>query len=191
MIVLLLLYAQLAGAVTITTIGSGNWSSTTPGAPWPGGTLPASTDDVVVGTGFTLTVDGGYSINSITVNNGSTLFVNGTFTLAITASITFPSLAGTNTTGFLAGLGTINAASLTAGTNISPTAILTTVLTSTISNLSLTGNLTVHSSRTGPDKNDCTFNHQSGTITIGGSLTTSNAQLEHFNLYNVHRCRLW
>jgi hypothetical protein len=47
---------------TITILASGNWSSTTVGVPWPGGTLPASTDRVVVPTGMTLTVDGTYAI---------------------------------------------------------------------------------------------------------------------------------
>lgn len=42
---------------TITTGGSGNWSSTTPNAPWPGGTLPTSADDVIAANGHTLTLD--------------------------------------------------------------------------------------------------------------------------------------
>lgn len=79
---------------TVTTGGSGNWSSTTPNAPWPGGTLPNATDDVIVATGHTLTVDGNYTIGSspdnittyaidcagtgmLTINTACTLTVKG------------------------------------------------------------------------------------------------------------------
>ncbi len=80
---------------TVTTGGSGNWSSTTPNAPWPGGTLPVAGDDVVVAAGHTLTVDGNYTIGSspdnlttwavsvsagtggLTINTGCTLTVKG------------------------------------------------------------------------------------------------------------------
>ena len=33
---------------TVTTAGAGNWSSTTPDTPWPGGTLPSAGDAVVI-----------------------------------------------------------------------------------------------------------------------------------------------
>ena len=41
----------------ITATGSGNWSSTTAGAPWNGGTKPSAGDSVVINTGVVLTVD--------------------------------------------------------------------------------------------------------------------------------------
>lgn len=40
--------ATPALAATITTAGSGNWNSTTPNAPWPGGTVPAAGDSVII-----------------------------------------------------------------------------------------------------------------------------------------------
>lgn len=46
---------------TITTTGTGNWNSTTPNAPWPSGVIPAATDDIIIGDGFTLTVPNGYT----------------------------------------------------------------------------------------------------------------------------------
>lgn len=42
---------------TVTTTGSGNWSSTTPDAPWPGGVLPTAADNVVIASGHTVTID--------------------------------------------------------------------------------------------------------------------------------------
>src|SRR4051812_5014292 len=52
-------------AATITTAGSGNWSSTVPGAPWPGGIIPSAGDDIVIKDGTTLTVDGNRTCKSI------------------------------------------------------------------------------------------------------------------------------
>ncbi|MFZ2904643.1 MAG: hypothetical protein WAZ98_00440, partial [Cyclobacteriaceae bacterium] len=63
-------------AQTVTTTGSGNWSSTTPDAPWPGGTIPGAGADIIVGNGFTLTVDGIRTCNSLSGGNGSIVNVN-------------------------------------------------------------------------------------------------------------------
>jgi hypothetical protein len=45
----------------VTTGGSGNWNSTTPNAPWPGGTIPAATDTITIANGHTLTIPTGYT----------------------------------------------------------------------------------------------------------------------------------
>jgi Secretion system C-terminal sorting domain len=70
---------------TVTTVGSGNWSSTTPGAPWSGGTLPQTTDDVVIADGCTVTIDQGVTVNSLTVGQGTsgTLTFSGTTPRAV------------------------------------------------------------------------------------------------------------
>ena len=52
-------------SAAITTTGSGNWSSTTPNTPWPGGKIPLSTDDINIGNRFALTVDGNGTSNSV------------------------------------------------------------------------------------------------------------------------------
>lgn len=58
---------------TITTGGSGNWSSVTPNAPWPGGTLPTSADDVVIANTHTVSLDVTTAVaNTLTVNSGGT-----------------------------------------------------------------------------------------------------------------------
>ena len=72
-ICLIFVFTGLAGvqgfAATITTTGTGNWSSVTPNAPWPGGTIPAAGDNIIIGVGFTLTVDGNRTCNSIGFNS--------------------------------------------------------------------------------------------------------------------------
>src|SRR5437016_5989610 len=85
-------------AATISATGSGNWDSTTPNAPWPGGAVPAATDNVIIGAGFTVTVASPASVNNLTVNgtgvcqNNSSLTasgnISGSGTLAQGASAT-------------------------------------------------------------------------------------------------------
>jgi len=95
-IVLLVTVVAAAGmlhAQTITTTGSGNWSSTTADTPWPGGVLPAASNDVVIADGSTVTLDQNASVTNLTVGGGTTgilqfnktkqviLTVNGNLTL--------------------------------------------------------------------------------------------------------------
>ncbi len=49
----------------ITTAGSGLWSSTTPNAPWPGGTIPTITDNVTIASGDTVTIDATAPCNNL------------------------------------------------------------------------------------------------------------------------------
>ncbi len=42
---------------SVTATGSGNWSSTVPDAPWPGGVLPTAFDNVIIADGTTVTID--------------------------------------------------------------------------------------------------------------------------------------
>src|SRR5882762_62683 len=128
--ILFLLAFGASYAATITTTGSGNWSSTVPNAPWPGGTIPAATDNVIIGDGFTLTVDGNRTCASLTVGNGSTISVNATFLLTITTTLTFPNAAAASTTGFMTGAGTINTGSGQIGGPAVPTASGTVIVTS-------------------------------------------------------------
>jgi G8 domain len=88
-------FTQMVLGNSITTAGSGSWSSVTPNAPWPGGTPPSSGDDVVIKDGTTLTIDQSPTVASITVGQGTsgiltfqntttarTLTVSGTVTVA-------------------------------------------------------------------------------------------------------------
>jgi hypothetical protein len=55
----------------ITTAGSGNWSSTVPGAPWPGGVLPNTSDDVLIADGHTVVVDADAVCYGLSVGGGA------------------------------------------------------------------------------------------------------------------------
>lgn len=175
---LILLFAVgVAHAATITTTGSGNWSSTTANAPWPLGIIPAPGDDIIIGAGFTLTVDGARTCLSMRVGNGSTLTVNGSVVLTVTNALSFQNLAAANATGTVAGGGTLNAGSVSIGGGNVPAGNFTTTVTSTITALNSTGAITLTSLRPAALANNPSFQIQSGTVTATGTLscvTTNN-----------------
>jgi hypothetical protein len=78
-----LLVTSAGRAADITATGSGNWSSTNADAPWPGGIVPGTNDDVDVELPNDVTVDSTQSIQfiygggTITMAPGSTLNVVG------------------------------------------------------------------------------------------------------------------
>ncbi len=92
-------------AKTVTTAGSGNWNSTVANAPWPGGSVPGTYDNVVIALGHSVAVTASESqYNSVTVNgaltinngvtlsiNYTSLTVNGSLTINSGAAMTFSS----------------------------------------------------------------------------------------------------
>ena len=179
-------------AVTVTTSGSGNWSSTTPDAPWPGGTIPATTDDIIIGNGFTLTVDGNRTCNSIAFGSASgTLTVNNTFTLTVTTSVKLNSSNAASTACTISGAGAISCATFAVGgVNVEPTATpLTSTMTFTLATLTVSGTFTLTSSYASPGggkTNNAVFNFESGTISITGALTTSNENGANTSTFNMN-----
>jgi hypothetical protein len=76
------LSSGLMHAATIIATGSGNWSSTTPNAPWPGGVVPASTDNVTVNTPYNVIVDATATIDYIAGSGTVTMAPNATLNVA-------------------------------------------------------------------------------------------------------------
>ncbi len=70
---------------TSTATGSGNWSNP---SIWPGSTVPPSTDNIIVASGQTITVDANVSVAQITVNAGGTLTFISNKTLTINGTLT-------------------------------------------------------------------------------------------------------
>ena len=68
-------YRPNSCAATITATGSGGWYSTSPNAPWPGGTVPAATDDAIITSG--VQVSSTVTINNLTINGSGTFFNSG------------------------------------------------------------------------------------------------------------------
>ncbi len=81
MAILGMMLASNGLAADITTTNSGNWTSTTPDAPWPGGVVPASTDDVDVEPPGVLTVDSTASIDFIFGDGSVIMTPNSTLTI--------------------------------------------------------------------------------------------------------------
>lgn len=113
---LLVLFAFSVGdanAATINATGSGNWDSTTPDAPWPLGVLPAIADNVVIGSGFTVTVTSPASANNLTINgtgvcqNNSSLSLSGS--VSGNGTLTQGANATLNVAGTSSGLATLDA----------------------------------------------------------------------------------
>ena len=101
----------------ITTTGSGNWSSVTPNAPWPVGTIPVEGDTVIIASGHTVTID-----QNVTIGADSA-----TAAIAVTGILTFDTAASRTLT--CKGDFTINAAGTlevgTSGVRVPATTIIT------------------------------------------------------------------
>lgn len=103
----------------ITNSGSGNWSSTIPDEPWPGGTVPNSLYEVTIKEGTTVTVDiPNAECQSLTIGLGT-----GTATIAFTTAgnpgLTVYNdlvIGGSGATNRLGSLVLQNGSTLTAGT---------------------------------------------------------------------------
>ncbi len=65
-------------AAEISPTGDGNWSSTVPDAPWPGGILPATNDGVYFSSPYTITVD----------SNATCAYLDGDGTVTLAAGAT-------------------------------------------------------------------------------------------------------
>lgn len=87
-------FSETLYSATITTAGNGNWNSTANNAPWPGGVVPATTDDVVIANGNNVTVTANATCSSLSINGGNTnsyVTINNGFSLFVTNATTITS----------------------------------------------------------------------------------------------------
>jgi Secretion system C-terminal sorting domain/PKD-like domain len=159
---LILLSVALQAATITSNAVTGNWNN--PGS-WVGGNVPLPTDDVVIVSGAIITINGGATMNNLTINSGSFLTDNGNGTITITGNFIV--------NGTLAGGAAI--ALLSAGSpteSIDGTGVISNTNTITITgdkNILITSNLIKGTGNVALAINTTVRNY--GSITIGGSIT--------------------
>ena len=166
---------------------------------WVGGVAPTSADQAEIGaTGQAITnlpiIPAGSTINIGSIllgtlgNKAATITVNGTGVLNVSGDITYQSdassLINTAYATALAGTGTINASNLNiiASTNLNS---YTETLTSSVTNLNLSGDLNLTSTWNSATKiENAKLNFTSGTMTVDG-INTSNANAANTSTFSI------
>ncbi|MDQ1267062.1 MAG: type sorting protein [Bacteroidota bacterium] len=166
---------QLWAATVTYNSTSGNWSEASKWTVSPGGShrVPTVTDDVVIPTGSTVTIDGNYTVTGLTIAGTGVLKppTTGTRTLTVKGSITttgaadYQNLYGANS------LGTLNISM----TNTSSKSITATAGNIVFNNFTITNGSTVTSASSYELYGNLTvegtgsITHSSGTVTVTGS----------------------
>ncbi len=183
-------------AATITSTSSGGaWNT---GGSWVGGSSPASTDDIVIASGATITTGGNRSCASMTINgtltlsNGNNLTVtgnftnNGTFNAGGTSSrVTF---SGNNALQTVSGSATaFNNMTVNKGSSVNNILNITSVITMTSNGLTITnGTFKLSSASTiTPFTGNPSLGSNAGLWNNGGTITTTNGN--DFNLDGLFR----
>ncbi len=172
-------------ATTYTSSGTGgNWSAA---ATWGGAGVPGSTDNVIIAHGTTVTVNGNYTCNNLTIGDATataaTLTVSSTYALTINGTCSINPSNGSSTYTLNAATGTVNIAGTlswsSSGTDIiqasSGTVNFTPAVTISAAsqNIKLTGagNINFNSSFT--DNYNKLTPYSGGTIKFAGNYTVS------------------
>lgn len=173
LIVIFLIFAGFQGrAATITSAATGNWNAT---ATWSPAQVPVAGDVVIILAGHTITViaDAAAASISFTGTTASTLTVNAGFTLTVTGGVGFANtILNSAVTHIISGLGTLTCGSMTLNNGVGSGNGNSTNLTSTITNLTVSGVVTVGSNT----KQSCTVSIGGTTVNIGSVSVTNNAQ---------------
>jgi len=165
---LLLLFSltvSFAQSAVRTASVTGNWNST---ATWGGAAVPTASDDVVINSGRTVTVNtAGAVCNSITINattaaNGITMASPGT--LNVLGNITMNAPGGNSTSSIAVVTGTLSAANIAIPGGVSSRICLVSVSTGTI-------NITENITFSGTVANARLSFLGSGTLNLGGNLS--------------------
>jgi len=194
--IIFLLSTDYVSAVTCTSQASGNWNNTGTWSGCTGGNgttpnTPGSNDTAIITSNHTVTVTVSETVNALQFNAASTagsVSINSGISLTVTTSITLLHNTGANTSADLTGSGSVSAASITIGSDGSfSSGTYTATFTSSVSSLTTSGNITIASYigvNTGRIGNSI-FNHSTGTITIQGTLTTTNENAVNTSTYTM------
>lgn len=149
----------------------------------------ATGDQVTIGTAGgnapTLSVAPANALASLTFSGSRTLTITGV-SLVITGAVTINSLNNSAVAGAFAGTGSVTCGSMAIGlAGTGGTATRATSFANTVTTLTINGNVTLNGSFAGGFANNPTFTHTSGTVVIGGSLTTVNANAGNVATYTL------
>jgi fibronectin-binding autotransporter adhesin len=156
-----------------------NWSQSPTGGTFPGN--GAANDIVVIPAGTnqpTLNVTLANPIASLTFTstNTTTLTISGV-TLTVTGAVIVNSSATASRTITITGTGgTLSCASFKVGSDVTPTGDRTLTFTLTTATLDISNDLTLQTDYDSPGGGrqlNITFTHTSGTVNLGGTLTTT------------------
>ena len=179
------------------SVATGNWNSTSTWSASSGGasgaSFPVAGDNVFLENGYTVTVTANAACSNITftsVGAASTLSVNSSITLTVSSAVTLYKLPNADASCIITGSGTLSCASLSAGSGTNnPTNNNTTrthTITSRITALNITGNLSVNSYHSNNNRvRNGVFNLESGIVTVGGSITTANENGNNTSLFSM------
>ena len=178
--------------VTLSCYSSFDWLGTTSsdwntGSNWLAGTVPSSTDQALIGVNKSFTNFPNVLASAGIVNIGSIQFgntggqaagvvVNSGSTLNVSGAITYQSDAnsGSGYTTTLSGAGTINAGSISVISNTILASSYTSTLSSSVTNLNVSGNISLTSSNSGATLFNSTFKLTAGTAALTGIVQTTN-----------------
>jgi hypothetical protein len=169
MVVVGMLWGLNGYAATRYSVASGNWNATSTWSASSGGASGASvpvTGDIVYIDAYTVTVTATAECASVTFDKATgTLTVNTGITLTVSGQI-LSSIKALNKTATIAGLGTVSCGSLAIGTDITlgNNTNYTNTLISTISNLSCSGNISIHGDFSSSYKHHSIFSIEGGTV---------------------------
>jgi hypothetical protein len=169
-------------------VANGNWNSTSTWSKSSGGTsgasVPAAGDNVYIERGYTVTVTANAACSNLyfstaTTGNLGTLTVNSGVSLTVSGGVTLNKVTSANDVwGTISGAGILNCASLNIGNAGNPTndnSNNTHTLTSTISALNISGDLSINSYFRDTNRiRNGVFVVTSGTVTVSGTVKTSN-----------------
>jgi hypothetical protein len=154
-----------------TSVATGNWNSD---ATWSGTGIPVAGDLVNIANGHTITVTTAAACSSVTFTGATaTLTVNTGISLSVANAVILNSSNTINSAATITGAGTLNCASVSVGTSGTPTVATTTIMSCTISNFNISGNLGLVSRRS-TNNNNAAFNLASGIVNVDGQITTAN-----------------
>lgn len=167
-IILLIHFNARAVTVTYSGLSGGNWN--TPGN-WSTGSLPGTTDSVIIPNGLSVTVDVNADITSLnmgTGNTATTLTINSGITLTISNVLNFSQVTSTVSHILSVGAGTVSCKNLIMSNNNGNSRI--SRISISTGKLTVSRDITFNGSRT--VENQIVFSG-AGTLLIGGNFNPS------------------